>query len=194
MARKKKFVEPKFYAYYDKASKQMFLVTNEKSTRYKDYIEITADVHEALVSGKEKFSDYIIGHVRTDDGKKVLKLIPKLQEAYTFRNTLFEIISDPVERDTEFTVKWDSTKSQWIFSMSTAAKKRTADSISDTKLVFFIILEHDYDFLIRSILIDANDLLSHPKVTVPFTTDIEQQIDRISIATKLTFESYGLIK
>ena len=186
--RKRKIVPPKYYAYYDKNTGQLLSITNEKSLHLKHFVEITEEMHVSLVTGKEKFSDYVLGRVRTDDGKKVLKLIPKTQEAYSFKNTLFELISEKPNRDTELTVYWNLKERKWEFALSAAGKKRTASNISDTKLIFFVILEHDYDFLIRSILIDANDLLKLKRVAVPFSTEMELHIDKISVATKLTHE------
>jgi hypothetical protein len=59
-------------------------------------------------------------------------------------------------------------------------------------LVFFVTLETDFDFLIRTIFVDSVDLISSKQISVPFTTKIEKRIDKISISSKLVFKTYGL--
>jgi hypothetical protein len=191
MARKT-FISPKYYAYYDKRTGALLSVTNEKSTTHKHYVEIPFEMHDNLVSGKEKFDDYIVGNLTTDDGKTILSLVPKLGEAYSFKNTMLEIVDTPPTDTTEFVIEWNSFKKYWSFSLSGSAKQRIGDSLSDSRIPVFIILESDYDFLIRTIIINCRDLIKKSKLSFPFEDDIEARIDKITLATKLTFQSHGL--
>ena len=189
---RKTFSIPKYYAYYDKRTGGLLSVTNEKSTIHKHYIEIPFEMHDKLVSGKEKFDDYLVGNLTTDDGKTVLSLVPKLGEAYSFKNTMLEIVDRPVSKHTELAIEWNKDKKYWSFSLSDSAKARIGDSLSDARIPFFIILESDFDFLIRTIIINCRDLIRKSKVSVPFEDDMESRIDKITMSTKLTFQSYGL--
>ena len=198
MARKKlppSFELPKetYYAYYDKISKVLLAITNEVHPEYTDFLEVDFDTYERLVSGKEKFSDYLLGHVKEEE-KTVLKLMPKLEHAYHFKNTMLEIIVDDVTKNTDLIVEWNNVNKEWNFFLSQEGKSRLAQRTTDSKILFFVILESDYNFLIRTIDINSNDLVTKYCVGIPFTTDIETQLDKISIATKLIFESYGLRK
>jgi hypothetical protein len=192
MARKKLITEVKFYAYYNVSTGSVLSVTNEKSTIYKDCIEISYDMHNKLVSGKEKFNDYAVGYLKTDDDKTILSLIPRLGEAYSFKNTMFEVINGQVNKQTELTVEWNIDDKYWTFALSPEAKLRIGNSLSSSRIPFFIILESDFDFLIRTIIINCQDLLGRSKVAIPFENDLESHIDKITMATKLTFQSYGL--
>jgi hypothetical protein len=195
MAKKKLSTPPvstdTYYAYYDKNTNALLSVTNEKLSLYTDYLEIDFDTYEKLVTGKEKFSEYLLGNIKTE-GKTSLVLMPKIKHAYYFKNTLLEFITEPPTRQTELTVEWNTSKKEWLFFLSKDAELRLRSKIANSKLLFFIILESDYDFLIRTIDIDANELCSTLCVGIPFNSKIEQSIDKISVSTKLTFESYGL--
>jgi hypothetical protein len=190
MARKK-IAEPKYYAYYDKDTGEVICVTNEKSTVYSHGIEISYEMHHALVSGEEKFSDYAVGRVKTDDGKTVVAMMPKTDQAYVFKNTMLELITDPPKKDTDLVVTWDLENKQWIFALSDTAKEK--NKLGDTRLIFFVTLEEDFNFLIRTMFINNEELVMKAKIAIPFEFDIESKIEKISLATKLTFESYGLI-
>lgn len=180
-----------YYAYYDKVTNALLSVTNEKLSMYNDYLEIDFDTYEKLVTGKEKFREYLLGNVKAE-GKTSLVLMPKVEHAYYFKNTLLEFVTELPTRQTELTVEWNKSKKEWLFFLNKDAELRLRSKIADSKLLFFIILESDYDFLIRTIDIDANELCSSLCVGVPFQSNIENAIDKISVSTKLTFESYGL--
>jgi hypothetical protein len=190
MARKQPL--PKYYAYFDKASGDILSVTNEKSQHYTNKLDIDYELYAKLVSGTEKFSDYSIGHLRSITGKTSLVISPRIGEEFIFKNTMLEIISPAIVTDPELTVTWNSKGNEWIFSVSPACKKRLVNGVADSHLVFFITLADDYNFLIRTIILDSSIILSAKKLCIPFSESIESQINKISIATKLVFQSYGL--
>ena len=61
-----------------------------------------------------------------------------------------------------------------------------------TQLMFFVTLETDFDFLIRTIFVKISNILADDKVSIPFESTLESNIDRISISTKNVFKSYKL--
>jgi len=196
MARKKPAPPPKhisdvFYAYYDVETKQLLSITNEKINLYKDYLEVDYDTYERLVSGKEKFSDYLLGLVKEGETTS-LQLISAVEQAYNFKNTMLEVVTENSVKDPELLVEWNGPKKEWNFFLSAAAKSRLTVKLDNAKVLFFIILENDYDFLIRTIIIDSNDLFSKQCIGVAFESDFELKIDKINIATKLIFESQKL--
>ena len=192
MARKKP-IDVKYCAYYNKTTGEILGVSNEVHPTLKHSIEIKYNVYEKLVTGQEKLSEYIVGRIKDVDGKKIWQLIPKAKDTYAFRNTLFETIIDAPNLDTELIVT-HVEGIKWQFTLSNNAKHRTYDIISNTKIPFFVILSNDYDFLIRNIVVNANDLITRGTVNVPFEFDIEYDINRVSMATRSIFESYGLNK
>jgi hypothetical protein len=191
MARKK-IVTPGFYIYYDKKTGEILSVTNEHQPKNKNSIEVPFETYDLLVSGKKQFTDYEVGKIKTDDGKTVVRVILKSDQAYVFKNTMFEVISKPPTDETELIVSWNPAIKHWVFLLTDTAKARIDESLKDTTLIFFIILEEDFNLVIRTILISYWDLFLKSNVYIPFEHDIENKIDKISVATKLTLESYGL--
>jgi hypothetical protein len=196
MARKKMPPPPahltdNYYAYYDPNTNQLLSVTNEKISLYSDYLEVDFDTYERLVTGREKFSDYLLGHIKTED-KTVLKLIPVVEQAYSFKNTMLEVISENKIKDPELIVEWHGINKEWNFFVSATAKGRLNVKLDSAKILFFIILESDYDFLIRTIIIDSQELLSQKCVGIPFISEIENHIGKLSVASRLIFESQTL--
>ena len=60
--------------------------------------------------------------------------------------------------------------------------------------MFFVTLESDFDFLIRTIFIEPYELRTKKKIIIPFETEYEKDVDKISIASKLSLQSYGIQK
>ena len=194
MARKRKILKPcipVYYAYYDEKTGNILSVTNEKNANYKAGIEISYNEFEKFVSGKEKFSNFLIGHVRTPDNKTVLSIIPMADQGYAFKNNIFEWITNSPTKNTELIVTWDVTKKNWSFNISAKCKQRLSTGVFPSKFLFFVMLSDDFDFLIRTITIETSDLLNG-QVTVLFSSKFEDDINNITIASKLFFESYGL--
>jgi hypothetical protein len=194
MARKQKILEPyipMYYAYYDEKNGNILSVTNEKNAGHAAGIEISYDEFDKFVSGREKFSDFLIGHVRTPDNKTILSIMPTSDQGYAFKNNIFEWITSPPLVSTELVVTWDANKRNWSFDISTECKDRLLTGVCPSKFIFFVMLSDDFDFLIRTIMIETSDLING-QVNVVFNSKFEDDITRISIASKLFFESYGL--
>jgi len=176
------------YAYYQVDTKELICLTTEKHPNFKDWIELDEYTYGRLVSGKEKFRDYLIGHVKV--GKKtVIKLQSKMTQAYVFRNTGFEVVTTAAVENPELVVEWNYPKKEWNFFLSAVAKKRLRPKLENQLLPFFIILENDYDFLIRTIFVSSEVLFSDECVGVAFEANLETELDKISMLTKLFFES-----
>lgn len=191
MARKAPvFVPPKFYAHYDKKTGEIFSTGNEINPIYPNRIEITQDEHDRFLYGHEKFSDYQIGYIRTSDNKTILSLAPKAEQGYAFKNNVFEWISDPPTKNTELIVSWNTTS--WTFSISDACRDRLKENITIETIPFFVMLANDFDFLVRTIFINMQDLIAFDKIEKSFESRLEQDITKISIASKIVFQSYGL--
>jgi hypothetical protein len=191
MARKAPaFIPPKFYAHYDKKTGEIFSTGNEINPVYPDRIEITQDEHDRFLYGHEKFSDYQIGYIRTSDNKTILSLAPKAEQGYAFKNNVFEWISDPPTKNTELVVSWNTAS--WTFSISDACRDRIRENVTIETIPFFVMLANDFDFLVRTIFINMQDLVAFDKIEKQFESRLEQDITKISIASKIVFQSYGL--
>lgn len=194
MARKRKTPVPYipvYYAYYDKKTGNILSVTNEKTPTYTDGIKISYEEFDKFVSGKEKFSDFLIGRVRCPGNKSVLSIIPAPVQTYTVKNNILEWITNFPSVDTELIVTWDTTKRNWVFQVSAECKDRLLLEMPPKKFIFFIMLKDDFDFLVRTIIIETPDLLNG-QVKLDFVSKFEHDINNITIASNLFFESYGL--
>lgn len=192
MAKKKPIdTTPRYYVYYNKKSGKILSIGNEQDDNYEYGIEATWPEVEKLVDGSWSFKDYLVGYKRQPDGSSVLAVVPNTENGYIFKNNIFEWITDNNEK-AECVVTWNGPNGCWDFSLNESVKAVYSDSLLVPKLVFFVTLETDFDFLIRTIFVDSIDLISSEKISVPFTTKIEKRVDKISISSKLIFKTYGL--
>lgn len=178
-------IEPAFYAYYDNETRKIVSVTNEKSAVYTHFIEITIEEFDNFVSGKWQFKDYVVN-------KNPLEIVSISDQIYSFRNSSFEWITDTPTDDTDLKVTWDKSNTRWVFTLSNSCKDQIRTSGVYSNLVFFVMLETDFDFLIRTIVIPMHDLVQYDEYKLPFESKIEHSIEKISIASTKVFNSSGL--
>lgn len=190
MKKKKSDLKLTHYVYYEKKSGKILSVGNEKDDRYEHGIKVEFKDVEGFLTNTWNFSDYLVGYKRDGDGNSQLGIVPATDQGYAFKNTVFEWITES-DKDVECLVTWHKPTNAWQFSIN---KNITNDyeSILAPKLVFFVTLENDFDFLVRTIFINLQDLVSSDFLSVPFVTNIENKIDKISISSKLVFKTYGL--
>ena len=180
----------KYYVYYDKKSGKILSVTNETSTKYEYGIEVLFNDIEKFISGEWKFQDYVIGYKNPDD-KSTLGVLSRDHLGYTFKNNIVEWVIEQ-SKDTDCVVEWNKLDKCWNFYLDKEFKKTYNNTILDTQLMFFVTLETDFDFLIRTIFVKISNILADDKVSIPFESTLESNIDRISISTKNVFKSYKL--
>jgi len=192
MAKRKNKVEPiKFYLHYDKKSGGILCVGNAKNPTFQHYIEITREDADPFISGEYKFGDYLVGNKRTADGKTEFAIVQKTDQGYAFKNNLFEWITEKKAK-TDCTVEWNSPDQAWYISLDPVYKKFINDNLIISTVIFFVTLETDFDFLIRTIPLDVQLLVNNDKIKVPFESKLEQDITKISISSKIAFRSYKL--
>jgi hypothetical protein len=194
MAKNKNIIKvstPVYYAYYDEKNGQLLEATNEKKENNSFGIEISYEEFDRFASGIQKFKDYKVGYSRTHDNKTVLSIIQNINDDYAFVNNVFQWICDKPDTGTELIVEWHRPHKKWIFYTSEKCKTRLSTELIPQKFIFFIMLKNDFDFLIRTITIKSEDLISKT-IEVEFNSKIEEDINNISIASRLFFQSYGL--
>lgn len=181
----------KFYAYFDPETKQILMITNKQQEVHKNYAEISFEDYRNLTTGKLDFKDYIIDHVVKDTGEVFARMITvQLFNEFAFKTKSFTWINTEPKPDTEFIVEWNPT--QWAFTITDEGRKNLVDKSMNNTLVFFVMLETDFDFLIRTIHLQIHDLLRTDKLRIDFESPIEKNLKKISIASKTFFNSYGL--
>ena len=176
-----------YYVYFDSKTKAIISVTNEKSPDYENGIEVEFEDIKNFLEGTWHFSDYVVDYL---EGSTKLAVMSNVDKGYIFKNSEFEWITKSDDY-AEFIVEWNKLDKCWNFILEESFRK-TYNVITSPKLIFFVTLESDFDFLIRTIVVSTEDLVSNEKISVPFNTVLEQDINSISISSKLVFKNYKL--
>lgn len=181
----------KYYVHFEKKSGQILGVSNYLDDSFENNLPISFEEAEPFITGSARTKDFIIGYKRDEKGKNILAIVPISDQGYSFKNNVFEWITETTD-PVECTVTWNGAGKRWEFSI----EKRIIDYYdvaAAPKLIFFVTLESDFDFLVRTIVISMHDIiLSDLNYIVPFVYPLESKIDKISISSKLVFKSYGL--
>jgi hypothetical protein len=183
---------PCYYAYYNSTG-EITAVSNSLLDNADSFLQISYEMFEQFVLGKEQFKDWVINRTKNSSNEFGVDLVSKINQAHTFRNNMFEQINSMPTEDTELTVHWDQYNKKWIFIISDNARQRVYDKEIGTKhLSFFITYASSFNFLIRNIDI-ALDQLVADKVEIPFQSDKELEIKNIKLSTKHVFDNYALM-
>jgi len=181
-----------YRCYFDIKTGEILAISNEENSLYEQGIVIDYPLYEKFVTGVEQFKDWTVTRTKNPDSESGLELVPRMQQELFFKNNMFEWITSKPSKKTELTVHWSPNESMWIFLISNKVRQQYYDNkYSMETLTFFVTLETDFDFLVRTITINIKDLVLD-KVCVPFIASAEKNIDKISISTKSLFSSYGL--
>ena len=181
-----------YWAHYNRETGIIRCVSNEVTMFDEGSAEISYEEFRQFVTAEKKMHEHIIGFAKGTDGKTKKTIIPIADQLFGFRNHIFEWINDPPADDTELVVTWNGTEKTWNFKLSDSAKTRIKKEVMH-KTIFFVMLKNDFDFLIRNIIFDVKDLVKLESITVPFESNIESKIEKISVATQILFHNYGLI-
>jgi len=196
MARSKKNLAPPkhtYYAYFKPETEEFFSSSNSLDLSLTHYAIITEADHGDVCSGKLKLADCILDKQVDFDGSIIYKLLtPQLYNEFNFQNNLLEWISDIPNSDTNFVIEWNKLDRQWMFYVTDEGRKMLDGGMYDSTLVFFVMLETDFDFLIRTFYIKLHDILKLGRLGFDFESKMEDNIQQISISTRRFFNSYGL--
>lgn len=189
MARKKLIpYTPQYYIHYDKKTGMIKSVSPEKLDTDKNSVEISFEEFKLFTDGSKNPLDYAVVQ---DKNEITITRVNNPLQGFAFKNKSFEWISEAPTKKTELVTTWNNVNRCWEFSLSKAARDRTSTDVT-THAIFFVTLEDDFDFLIRTIIIKIKDLVENSSIVIPFESKIESQIDKISISSKTYFQSYGL--
>lgn len=179
-----------YYVYFDKKTGRILGIVDEVESQFEHAIRASFDEVEGFLSRRLNSKDYLVGYKKNADGNSSLAIVLSTDTGYAFKNNIFEWITETTDR-VECLVTWNGTKKTWDFQVDQQIKDYY-DVVVAPKLVFFVTLEHDFDFLIRTIFINLSDLITSDVMSVPFVSNMENKLDKISISSKLIFKSYGL--
>ena len=168
-----------YRCYFDIKTGDILAISNEESSQYESGIIIDYPLYEKFVTGMEQFKDWVVTRTKNPDSESGLELVPRMQQELFFKNNMFEWITAKSTKKTELTVHWSPNENMWIFLISNKVRQQYYDNKYPMEtLTFFITLETDFDFLVRTITINIKDLVLD-KVCVPFISSVEEKIDKI---------------
>jgi len=196
MARSKKNLEPPvhtYYAYFNPETEKFHSSSNMLDLSLTHYAIIKVDEHIELCSGKIKLNDCVLDKQVDFDGNIIYKLLtPQMYNEFNFQNTLSVWVSDSPKLDTNFVIEWNKLNRQWIFYVTDEGRKILDGGMYDSTLAFFVMLETDFDFLVRTFYIKLHEILKAGKIVYDFESKMEDNIHKLSISTRRFFNSYGL--
>lgn len=170
----------KFYAHYNKDTNKIYSIANHKLPN--NSVEISQADFLDFISGAKDFHSYVVNNKN---------IIPISEVEVAPTNSAFFIINEKPKKKTEVLVEWNLKNKCWNVSISDDCKTRGVDTLT-TNILFFVISKENFNLLFKNITINVSDLINNGSVTVPFTIDEEHDLSKIELATRLTFESYGL--
>jgi hypothetical protein len=182
-----------YYAYFNPVTEQFFSSSNVLDLSLTHYAIIKKIDHENICSGKLNLSDLVLDKSVDFDGTMTYKIITsQMYDAVNFHNTLLEWVSDVPTDTTEFIIEWDGDNQQWEFYVTESGRSMLNGAMYNTTLAFFVMLETDFDFLVRTFYIKVHDVLKVDKLFFNFESKLETDIQHLSISTKRFFNNYGL--
>lgn len=185
--------EHMYYAYFNPETEQFFSSSNVYDPSYTHYAIIKKTDHEDICSGKLTFSDCVLDKSVDFDGTITYKLITsQLYNEFNFHNMLLEWVNEPFEQTTEFVIEWNNAEQQWAFYVTEAGRNILSGAMYNSTLAFFVMMETDFDFLVRTFYIKVHDILRVDKLVFSFENKLETDIQHLSISTKRFFNKYGL--
>jgi len=160
------------------------LISNTKSSVYKNF-EIDLFLVEEYITGKKSCAAHNIEYFfNLSKG-----IILNESEAVPYSRILFQVI--PIINqtvDSDVTICHHINEKEWIVSVDEKIKEKL-DIIPG--LTFYVCKKNDPHFLYRQFTI-TSDQLKNESVKVKFTSDIEENLDVISIASIKRFSKYGV--
>lgn len=181
--------DQKFYAHFNKDTKQIYSVGNSFSKTYhKHSVEITFKQYTDFVDGVIQTHSFIVDRKKLN-GKLTSILVPMLGAEETASKNVYTIIESKPTKATDLVVSWEP--SCWTFRINEVSKKAIED-MNDVPLLFFVVDSNNLSRLFRTITISCEDLSLNNSVTVQSSCKEEENINSIKIVTRAVFKKYGL--
>lgn len=177
-----------YYVYFEENG-DISSVSNEKKEGRTNFLEFDYSDVEQFITGTENIINYRLSLMDKDTPA----LVEKSQNLFDSNKSIFTPIEVKDTANSTLTIVWNYKDSQWEFNLEPTYKDKLRTLGLNTTLSFFIALDRNVNFLVRTIRIDMRELTTTPTVVVPFLTDAERDLTTISVSSKRFFDSYGLV-
>jgi len=175
-----------FRIYFDKDTGDIQAISNEPSTKFDNFFEITYPRIADFLSGKLNFINYKIVFSSPND--------PKIVPKFDVDNSDTNIIIDVENVD-----HWASTITvgnlvnlgYWKIQLNPGDSYFIQQKNINTTLEFYIVENTNLNFLIRVIKINLRELAYRKSILIQHNSTVESKVDKIKILTKKFFDKYG---
>jgi len=174
-----------YFVYFNKDTGDLLAITNEPQPQHETFVEVDFEEIKQFFTGEYNFINYKLA---LDDTGSV-KFVHKAENNLSLKSNIVEYIR-LTSKDTALTVVWN--KDSWEFKVNDKFLQNPRAKALNAKIIFYVTLENNINFLVRQIELQLRNLVSNTKVTVPFVTDREKDIENIAMFTLPFFESYGM--
>lgn len=176
------FVVNKMFVHYNDSG-EVYLISNIKESD-KNIFEIDLDLIEDFLSGKKNYRNYNIDYfINLNNG---VIFDDTEYEKLKFAITLHHIIDKSADAD--IVIFHDKKNKNWSVSANQRIKHKLT---SMPALSFYICKKDDVHYFYKKLLVDSA-VLQKETIVLPFTTDLELDLDAISIVTTRRFKSYSI--
>jgi hypothetical protein len=178
-----------YYVYFIEGGKIDSITNEKKENSSLNFIKVEYNRIEKFLIGNEHFSEYVVSLIDKDT-----PVIIKPSESVSANAHWLLIINEFATDNTTLIVTWSSVNKSWKFSINETARKQINHIGLTTQLFFFITLNNNPNFLIRTICIDMLDISNAKEIEIPWISKVEQDYYSVTISTRRFFESYGILK
>jgi len=182
-------VKHQHYFYYDNKTGQSLGIFLKEPEEDDFAIEIDHSFASKFYTGELDLSEHYVTLIKGN--LEIVKKHLNVTNSYSFRGKTHYDIKDYIE-DADCQVIWNYKDRSWNFYFSEKCKDFFNSGLILRKIFFFVTLKSDYDFLIRIIDIETDDVLKNNSLSIPFSSHFENDIKKVSISTYAVFSSYSL--
>lgn len=177
-----------FYVYFDESGEILTITNEKKQDSTHGFLELEHKRVEKFLEGRENFSNYKVSLV----DKTTPALVKKTQES-VYTTNVFKVIDRVVDKDTVLVVEWDKGNKSWNFYIQDEYQKQLSELGLSASLLFFVTLNDNINFLVRKMPIDLKELVRLKTISIPFISEAELDVSRLSLSTRKFFDTYGLV-
>lgn len=181
------YVQTKRYVYFDNDG-EILSISNQNKTEG-SYIETDVDQVINLITGKEVLSNYVVMFDPVTKQNVIRHRFIEEELQFDINNQIYKVPTEKLARP-DFTLQQDIKNKRWNFILDNLLqenlKKQTVRFSS--KLNFSITSKNDPHNLYQYFTIDLETLTEN--YSIPFVSEIELDIDQISVYTTKRLETY----
>jgi hypothetical protein len=180
-------IDNNFLVYFDKTNGNIISITNERRVTDDPYITMPYDDVKLFLEGKQNFN-----HFKIVLEKNNLILINVNEELRTDINfNILEVIP-PATAEFSLIVENHLDAKHWAFVLRPDVVSKLAKQDLDIALDFYLYVNGNKNFHIRTISFKLNELINNKKYFVPHLSEIEGSKNTVTMLTKHFFDTYGI--